>query len=115
MDIQIKRIYEPVSKEDGNRVLVDRIWPRGISKEKANLKEWMKEIAPSTELRKWYNHQEELFEEFSLKYRKELDRNPEFVEKLKTYAKEKRLTLVFGAKNETHNQAVVLKAYLEEK
>ncbi|NLN25837.1 MAG: DUF488 domain-containing protein [Bacteroidetes bacterium] len=115
MDIQIKRIYEPVSKEDGIRVLVDRVWPRGIRKENANLQEWMKEIAPSTELRKWYNHQEALFKEFSIKYRKELDRNLEFVEKLKTYATEKRLTLVYGAKDEIHNQAVVLKTYLEGK
>lgn len=114
MDIAIKRIYESAEKKDGNRILVDRIWPRGISKEEAWLTEWMKEIAPSTELRKWFNHQEERFTDFAEKYKKELDKQPELVHKLKSLAKEKRLTLLYGAKDEKHNQAIVLKEYLKQ-
>ncbi len=113
MEIQIKRIYENASKSDGYRVLVDRIWPRGISKEKANLDEWLKDIAPSTELRKWFDHKKERFDEFSKKYFKELKNQPELVEKLKIIAAEKQLTLLYGAKNEKYNQAVVLKNFLE--
>lgn len=113
MDIQIKRIYEDASKNDGFRVLVDRIWPRGVSKENAKLDEWMKEIAPSTELRKWFAHKEERFEKFSEKYNIELKSHSVLVEELLNIANEKRLTLLYGAKNETYNQAVVLKKYLE--
>lgn len=113
MDIQIKRIYEDASKNDGFRILVDRIWPRGVSKEDANLNEWMKEIAPTTELRKWFDHKEERFDEFSKKYRKELSKHTNLVEELLNKAKEKRLTLLYGAKDENHNQAVVLKQFLE--
>lgn len=113
MDIHIKRIYEDTSKTDGFRVLVDRIWPRGVSKEDAKLDEWLKEIAPSTELRKWFDHKEERFEEFSKKYKEELKNHSDLVEKLLKTAKNKRLTLLYGAKDETHNQAVVLKTYLE--
>lgn len=113
-EIQIKRIYEDASKNDGFRVLVDRVWPRGVSKEDAKLDEWMKEIAPSTELRKWFDHKEERFEEFSKKYKIEINAHPDLVERLLEKAKEKRLTLLYGAKDETHNQAVVLKVYLEK-
>jgi len=114
MDIHIKRIYEDASKTDGFRILIDRIWPRGISKEDAKLDEWMKEIAPSTALRKWFDHKEERFEEFSKKYIDELNNQPELVEKLLIKAKEKRLTLLYGAKDEKHNQAVILKSFLEK-
>ncbi len=113
-EIQIKRIYEDASKNDGFRVLVDRVWPRGVSKENAKLDEWMKEIAPSTELRKWFDHKEERFDEFSKKYKIEINAHPDLVERLLEKAKEKRLTLLYGAKDETHNQAVVLKVYLEK-
>lgn len=114
MDIEIKRIYEDAAKTDGYRVLVDRIWPRGVSKEDAKLNEWMKAIAPSTELRKWFGHKEELFQEFSKKYNQELKDQTELVETLQKKAREKRLTLLYGAKDETHNQAIVLKKFLEE-
>lgn len=115
MDIQIKRIYDDVAKSDGTRVLVDRIWPRGMRKEDAHLDEWMKEIAPSTELRKWFNHKEEKFQEFSKKYDIELKNNPELIKELKDKASRNRLTLLYGAKDETHNQAVVLKKFLLQK
>ncbi|WP_026450376.1 DUF488 domain-containing protein [Aequorivita capsosiphonis] len=112
MDIQIKRIYEDATKNDGTRILVDRIWPRGVSKEDAHLDEWMKEIAPSSELRKWFDHKEERFKEFSKKYETELKDKPELVKELQDKAEKKRLTLLYGAKNEEYNQAVVLKTFL---
>lgn len=112
MEIQIKRIYEDAAKDDGTRILVDRIWPRGVSKDDAHLDGWMKEIAPSTELRKWFGHKEELFPEFSKKYETELKNKPELVKELLDMADKKLLTLLYGAKDETHNQAVVLKNFL---
>ncbi|MCG2419256.1 DUF488 family protein [Aequorivita sp. F47161] len=113
MDIQTKRIYEKAANRDGTRVLVDRVWPRGVSKEDAKLNEWMKEIAPSEKLRKWFDHKEERFEEFSKKYKKELEKHSNLVQQLLDKAKDKRLTLLFGAKDEAHNQAIVLKEYLD--
>ncbi|MDR4887930.1 DUF488 domain-containing protein [Fredinandcohnia sp. QZ13] len=117
-NLVLKRIYEPASEEDGKRILVDRIWPRGISKDKAQLDLWMKEIAPSTELRKEFNHKPERFEEFKEQYIKELQEDDEkrlaIVELLRMIEKEK-VTLLFGAKDEVHNQAVVLKEVLERK
>jgi len=112
MDIQIKRIYEAASKSDGTRILVDRIWPRGVSKEDASLDHWMKEIAPSTELRKWFGHKDERFQEFSKKYEAELENNTELVKEFLNKPKSKRLTLLYGAKDEEHNQAIVLKKFL---
>lgn len=114
MEIKIKRIYEEAVKSDGTRILVDRIWPRGISKEDAHLDDWIKEIAPSTELRKWFDHKDERFDEFSKKYKIELKDHKDLTDALLEKAKKKRLTLVYSAKNEPHNQAVVLKKYLEE-
>ncbi|MEB6549008.1 DUF488 family protein [Heyndrickxia sporothermodurans] len=114
--ITIKRVYEPVNEADGKRVLVDRLWPRGISKEKAKIDEWMKDIAPSNELRKWFNHDPEKFEEFSQKYKEEL-KEPEKkkeLDKLIEMSDGNTVTLVYSAKDEEHNQAVVLKHYLEE-
>ena len=113
MDIKIKRIYEDPEKSDGTRILVDRIWPRGVTKEDAKLDDWIKEIAPSTELRKWFDHKEERYDEFLKKYNKELEDHQDLVSDLLKKAKEKRLTLLYGAKDEEHNQAVVLKEYLE--
>lgn len=113
--IVLKRIYEPFSTEDGKRILVDGIWPRGISKEKAQLDKWMKEIAPSTELRKEFNHKPERFEEFKEHYIKELQETEEkkmALNQLLEMAKEEKVTLLFGAKDEVHNQAVVLKEVL---
>ena len=113
MDIKIKRIYEDPEKSDGTRILVDRIWPRGVTKEDAKLDDWIKEIAPSTELRKWFDHKEKRYDEFLKKYKKELEDHQDLVSDLLKRTKEKRLTLLYGAKDEEHNQAVVLKEYLE--
>lgn len=112
--IKIKRIYDDYAKEDGHRVLVDRIWPRGISKEKAKLDDWCKEIAPSSELRKWFDHKEDRFDEFRNRYKKELKKHEKDLKKLREIAQEKRLCLLFGAKDKKRNQAVVLKEVLEK-
>ncbi|PIC56827.1 hypothetical protein CSV80_13365 [Sporosarcina sp. P12(2017)] len=118
MPVQIKRVYEDAKKADGMRVLVDRMWPRGVSKEDAQVDEWLKEIGPSEELRQWFNHDPDKFDEFKEKYKEELKNNEEQqeeLEKLKDYTKEhkKDITLVFGAKDEKNNQAVVLKEILD--
>lgn len=111
--IKIKRVYEDYAKNDGYRVLVDRIWPRGVSKEAAKLDDWNKEIAPSTELRKWFGHKEERFEEFKKRYKKELENHREELKEIKSVTKEKTVTLLYGAKYEKMNQAVVLKEVLD--
>ncbi len=109
----LKRIYDEASDEDGYRILIDRLWPRGISKEKAKLDEWDKDLAPSTELRHWFNHQEELFPEFKLKYIEELSPKQKELQRIKDLAKNQQVCLLFGAKNEKYNQAVVIKEVLE--
>ncbi len=107
--IRIKRVYEKPAKEDGWRVLVDRLWPRGMKKEAAHLDVWMKEVAPSDALRKWFGHKPEKWSQFQKKYRSELKEKKEFVAELKKMAKEHgTMTLLFGAKDEAHNEAVVL-------
>lgn len=116
MAINLKRVYEEVNKKDGTRVLVDRVWPRGVSKEKANLTEWFKEIGPSTELRKWFDHDPDKYDEFKKKYKQELEsgKQKEELDKLKGIVKnEKPVTLVYSAKDEKHNQAQVLKEILD--
>ncbi|MBW7867363.1 MAG: DUF488 domain-containing protein [Brumimicrobium sp.] len=113
VNISIKRIYEESSPTDGYRILVDRVWPRGVSKEKANIEEWMKEIAPSTPLRKWFNHEVDKYAEFKKKYSEELKSNKELLEKIHAIAKKQQVTLTYGAKDEEHNQAVVLKEVIE--
>ena len=113
--ISIKRIYDDATDKDGYRVLVDRLWPRGISKEEAKLDEWLQDIAPSTELRKWFDHQEERFSEFSKRYKAELDLKKTEIEKLKAVAEKRPITLLYSAKNEEFNQAIVLRDYLTEK
>lgn len=110
---QLKRIYEDYSEDDGYRILVDRLWPRGISKEDARLDEWLKTIAPSTELRKWFNHDPEKFEEFAKRYKTELADREEVVESLLNIAQQQQITLLFAAKDEVHNHAVVLKEFLD--
>ncbi|MDD2556699.1 MAG: DUF488 domain-containing protein [Desulfuromonas sp.] len=112
MQIQTKRAYESPAPEDGYRVLVDRLWPRGVSKQKLAVDEWNKEIAPSTELRKWFNHDPEKWGQFRERYLVELRENQLGKELLKA-VKQKRLTLVYGARDTEHNQALVLKEYLE--
>lgn len=109
----IKRIYGDPSQEDGYRVLVDRLWPRGVSKEEARLDEWLKEIAPSTELRKWFDHDPEKFDEFSDRYKGELTQKEEVVGHLLKIAEEQRVTLLYTARDETHNHGNVLKDFLE--
>lgn len=113
--LQIKRVYLPVTSTDGKRILIDRLWPRGISKTKACLDEWNKEIAPSNELRKWFQHDPEKFAEFKQKYLDELKVNPslkEFVIQIKQALQQENVTLLFSAKDELHNNAVVLQDYL---
>ncbi|HMR93833.1 MAG TPA: DUF488 family protein [Chitinophagaceae bacterium] len=112
--IQIKRAYEPPSREDGYRVLIDRLWPRGIKKEALHLDEWDKSLAPSGDLRKWFDHRDERFEEFSKRYKKELESQQENLERLKKIAASKGLTLVYGARNTESNNAVVLREVLQK-
>lgn len=110
--IEVKRIYDSSDQSNGLRILVDRIWPRGIKKEDANLDEWLKEVAPSSELRKWFGHDPERFEGFEEKYIEELQNDQEkksAFEKLCEKAKSNDITLLYAAKDEKHNQAVVLK------
>ena len=104
-----KRVYEPPAAEDGKRVLVDRVWPRGVSKEQAKLDEWLKDIGPSTELRKWFGHVPERYPEFKKRYLQELQGN-QALEQLKGMTG--TVTLLYGAKDEEHNQAVVLSGLL---
>jgi len=108
MKIRIKRVYETPDKEDGTRVLVDRLWPRGLTKEKAKVDLWLKEIAPSTELRKWFGHDPDKWEEFKTRYQGELKANHGPVSALKEQMKKGAFTLVYGARDEEHNEAVVI-------
>src|SRR5699024_5242326 len=117
MSVKLKRIYEEASKNDGARILVDRVWPRGISKEKANLDEWLKEIGPSTELRKWFNHDPEKYNEFKEKYKKEIEegKQKEELDNMKEISKKEssHVTLLYAAKDKKHNQAQVLKELID--
>lgn len=114
--IQTKRVYDKPGKDDGYRVLVDRLWPRGLTKEKAQVDLWMKEIAPSDELRKWFHHEAKNWDEFEKRYKTELAMKKELLGELQKLAKkEKNVTLLFGSKNEKQNQAVVLAQMLKRK
>ena len=110
----IKRIYEPASPTDGYRVLVDRLWPRGVSKDKAKLDEWAKDIAPSTELRKWFNHDIARFSDFTDRYIDEIKNNPKAVDIIATWRKQEKVTLLYGAKDEIHNEANAIALWLEK-
>jgi uncharacterized protein YeaO (DUF488 family) len=112
--IEIKRAYDEPSRTDGIRILVDRLWPRGITKEKADIKEWAKDLAPSTELREWFNHETPLWPEFEKRYKAELKKNEAVETFREQYREAKRLTLIYGAKDEQHNHAIVLQHYLQE-
>jgi uncharacterized protein YeaO (DUF488 family) len=112
MNIKIKRVYETPEKSDGYRILVDRLWPRGLTKEKAAVDLWLKDIAPTTELRKWFNHEPEKWKEFIKKYLKELKENIEPVSLLKDYIKKGPVTLIYGARDEVHNEALVIKDFV---
>ena len=111
-EVRIKRAYESADPDDGFRVLVDRLWPRGISKDRADLDEHLKDIAPSPDLRTWWNHAPDRFEEFANRYRAELDDNPAADDLRKIIADHKVVTLVYGAKDPKVNHAVVLEEYL---
>jgi uncharacterized protein YeaO (DUF488 family) len=114
--IKVKRIYEPPQSSDGFRILVDRVWPRGVSKERAKIAVWLKEIGPSTELRKWFGHDPKRWAEFRKRYRQELRVKSELIAHIKRLEKEHRMvTLVFSARDEEHNQAVVLRDFLERR
>jgi uncharacterized protein YeaO (DUF488 family) len=113
MEIVLKRAYYPPKPEDGYRVLVDRLWPRGMTKEKLRLDAWMKDIAPSDGLRRWVHHDPSKWDDFRQRYFDELRVRPELVEELREKARDGRVTLVFGARDEMHNNAAVLKEYLE--
>ena len=115
MNIKIKRVYEPFEKDDGFRVLVDRLWPRGLSKEKARIDLWLKEIVPSTDLRKWFGHDPEKWKGFRNRYETELRNHGDLVETLEEKAKQGAITLLFAARDEKHNEALVLKRFLERR
>jgi uncharacterized protein YeaO (DUF488 family) len=108
MNVQLKRAYEPPSASDGYRVLVDRLWPRGVAREHARLDEWARELAPSTELRRWFAHDPERFAEFKRRYAKELAAQKDKLRELRRRARQGTLTLVYGARDTEHNDAVVL-------
>ncbi|MGN7359324.1 DUF488 domain-containing protein [Paenibacillus sp. SAF-054] len=116
MTIQLKRVYDPAADEDGERILIDRIWPRGLTKEKARLTSWMKEVAPSPELRIWFGHRPERFEAFKARYESELSgaEVQPLLEKIRSSSASGKVTLLYAAKDRQHNHAIVLKAYLEE-
>jgi len=111
--IRIKRVYDPVRPDDGRRVLVDRLWPRGVAKDEARIDEWLKEVAPSDELRKWFGHDPAKWEEFRTRYRQELKPRGELLERLRSEARKGTVTLLFAAKDVEHNNAVVLKEMLD--
>lgn len=112
MRVAIKRVYEPAADDDGRRILVDRLWPRGLTKEKAAVDLWLKEVAPSDELRKWFGHDPQKWSEFQRRYGAELDSNEEAVQTLKQAIGKGPATLVYGAHDEQHNQAVALRDWL---
>jgi uncharacterized protein YeaO (DUF488 family) len=112
--VKVKRIYEALEKADGFRVLVDRVWPRGVSKERARLDLWLKDVAPSDALRKWFGHDPKRWTEFAAKYRKELRGKKEMVRQLKQLEEEHGIvTLLYSAHDEQHNQAVALRNFLK--
>jgi len=115
MPIKLKRAYAKPDSEDGTRILVERLWPRGLKKENAKIETWLKEVAPSTELRKWYSHDPTRWAQFKERYWKELDTNPGPILSLAEQCRKKTVTFVFGSKEEQLNSAAALKEYLERK
>ena len=115
MKVRIKRAYLPAESSDGTRILIGRLWPRGLSKEKAKIDLWLKEIAPSTELRKWFGHDPEKWTEFKKSYKAELRKNKQAVGELKRALKDGPATLIYSARDEEHNDAVVLREFLKAK
>jgi uncharacterized protein YeaO (DUF488 family) len=115
MTFQVKRVYEPAVEGDGLRVLVDRLWPRGLKRQEAKIDLWQKEIAPSSALRHWFGHDPQRWDEFRRRYHAELDEHASEVEALRERGRQGRVTLLYGARDTLHNQALVLKDYLEDK
>jgi uncharacterized protein YeaO (DUF488 family) len=114
LDIRLKRAYEPASPDDGVRVLVDRLWPRGLRKANAAIGRWLKEVAPSTELRRWFGHDPARWDEFQRRYKAELSNDAGLLDELRGIAKKGTLTLVYSAHDEVHNQAAVLRDVLAQ-
>lgn len=112
--LKLKRVYDPPSRDDGKRILVDRLWPRGIKRGDAKIDEWLKDIAPSNELRRWFSHEPSKWQEFKAKYREELKGKTELIERIQKEAKKGTVTLLFAARDAEHNNAVVLKEVIEE-
>jgi uncharacterized protein YeaO (DUF488 family) len=115
MELKIKRAYEKPGKEDGKRILVDRLWPRGLTKEKAGIDLWLKEIAPTAELRKWFGHDPDKWNEFKKRYRGELSNNKDQISILNEQLEKGVVTLIYGARDEKHNDALVLKEWLNRR
>jgi uncharacterized protein YeaO (DUF488 family) len=114
MDVRLKRAYEPAASSDGYRVLIDRLWPRGVKREEAQLDEWARELAPSAELRRWFGHDPEKFAEFRRRYTDELAAQEQKLRQLRRRAREGTLTLVYAARDTEHNDAVVLAEILRK-
>ena len=108
-NVKLKRAYEPPASDDGTRVLIDRLWPRGISKKRAAIDQWMKDISPSTELRKWFGHDPARWDEFRRRYAKEVRQNTDLLDQLRSLARHGPITLVYSAHDEEHNDAVELR------
>ncbi len=113
--IKIKRVYEEPSPRDGKRILVDRLWPRGLKKEDARIDEWLRELSPSNELRKWFNHEPDKWTEFKKRFSAELRGTEDLIGRIVTYSKKGTVTLLFGSKEERINNAVALKEYIESR
>jgi len=112
--INLKRAYEKPSKDDGERILVERLWPRGLTKMKAKIDLWLKDVAPSTELRRWFGHDPKKWDEFRTRYQNELKNKDELIKLLKRKAKNGTITLIYAARDEEHNGALVLKRFLKQ-
>ncbi len=112
--IKIKRIYEPASPDDGKRIYIDRLWPRGMKREEVKIDEWLKEISPSDGLRKWFGHDPSKYTEFKKRYAKELEKHEETLERIRREGKQETVTLLFSAKDVEHNNATVMKELLSK-
>jgi uncharacterized protein YeaO (DUF488 family) len=112
--IKIKRIYEPASADDGKRIYIDRLWPRGMKKEEVKIDEWLKDISPSDSLRKWFGHAPSKYAEFKRRYKRELEKHSEMLERIRKEEKNQTVTLLFSAKDMEHNNATVLKEILSK-
>lgn len=108
-NVKLKRAYEPPAADDGTRILIDRLWPRGVTKERAAIDQWMKDISPSTELRKWFGHDPARWDEFRRRYAKEVGQNTDLLDQLRSLARQGPITLVYSAHDEKHNDAVELR------